>query len=157
MDNHCPHPPAPGKYPPGAAPGLQSHDAAAAITNFFQLPRKTLKFQPSIFLHCENSSLWGHFSMKNFDIPLFLPDLTAVFTLFSQNDFFHILKPLGRKGSQRHMDIISSFSWLFERALLNNQRKTTINMCGICDCWSILFWEGFASTLMGFRQLLRPF
>ena len=72
--------------------------------------------------------------MKNFDIPLFLPDLTAVFTLFSQNDFFHILKPLGRKGSQHHMDIISSFSRLFERALLNNQRKTTINMRGICDC-----------------------
>ena len=72
--------------------------------------------------------------MKIFDNPLFLPDLTAVFTLFSQNDFFHILKPLGRKGSKHHMDIISSFSRLFERALLNNQRKTTINMRGICDC-----------------------
>ena len=41
MDNHCPHPPAPGKYPPGHSAvlycnhttrRLQSHDAAAAIT-----------------------------------------------------------------------------------------------------------------------------
>ena len=32
-----------------------------AITNFFQPPQKTLKFQPSIFLHCENMARTGLF------------------------------------------------------------------------------------------------
>ena len=27
----------------------------SSITNFFQLPQETLKFQPSIFWHCENA------------------------------------------------------------------------------------------------------
>ena len=32
-----------------------------AITNFFQPPQKTLKFQPSIFLHCENQPVRSSF------------------------------------------------------------------------------------------------
>ena len=45
--------------PPGIAPTWAR--PRLAITNFFQPPQKTLKFQPSIFLHCENQPVRSSF------------------------------------------------------------------------------------------------
>ena len=65
-----------------------------AITNFFQPPQKTLKFQPSIFLHCENMSVFVHLYPEFCCFAWILPYFAAIFT----NRFSPSSETLGAQG-----------------------------------------------------------
>lgn len=55
--------PSQGEESPSARNRPQCNRPQRAITNFFQLSLETLKFQPSIFGHCENVLINGHFPL----------------------------------------------------------------------------------------------
>ena len=91
------------------APRNHASQWRLAITNFFQLHIKTLKFQPSIFFHCENK-----------------PIIALLLTAFRQNEpvfllkhgYFHKLfsSPLWNPCATRLQNQAWFFSWLYDGA-----------------------------------------
>ena len=110
MDNHCPHPPAPGKYPPGHSAVLYCNHTTRRLQSrtFSGRPEKRWNSNLPYFYIVKIWLLQSIFAYNTWSFARFY----LFSRQFSQTVFSHLLKPLAHKGWQCHVEFISIFSWL---------------------------------------------
>ena len=118
-----------GRAPIGRPPHLfRRHlPPPAIITNFFQLPLKTLKFQPSIFSHCENMARTGLFRAL---LLVFYPFLSVFTAIFTKANFTSSWNPWGSRVPE---DAWNMFPFIRDYPRLIRRREPHM----IKKCWRV--------------------
>ena len=141
---------------------------SAAITNFFQSPRETLKFQPSIFWHCENLPKYGHSEPKLSGIPMFYRDFTAIFTncffQYSQNPWYirarntyWVILPFFRDYGQPDNEYSHTNSDCMQPDNEYSRQTATVQYSYLRRGWSNRCFQLLASTSIEFNPRNRCF